>query len=214
MVNSDTVLWESLEKRSSGLFLLAGVLLFGYAVSKAIYTFTDVTPVGAFDVTYGGIGLLVTVFGLLSLYPRLRDSAPWLSLGGIAATLISGILDIALLLQLATMTLQMGRIPDIPADAPAWTVFALFVVFITIFLGFLLFGVASLRTGIFSQRVSVLLLVPAAGWFGLMVANIVLPSGQYLGLLAYAPISVALLSIGYLLRTKGISTTISEPIPG
>lgn len=197
-------LWESLEQSSPTTFLIGGGLLLGYAVSKGIYVFTDLSPIGAFDVAYGTLGLLVVGLGLLGLYPRLRDHAPRLSLAGVVASAIAAACSIALLIWLASATLLSGGYPAIPEDAPVWTVAALFVVFVTLALGCLLFGAASLRTEVPSTTVGRLLVVPGCVWIGLLVANVIAPSGQYLGLLAYVPISLALLAIGYLLRTGAI----------
>jgi hypothetical protein len=204
-MSSTGTLWGPLERRSKTVFLIAGVLLLGYAVSKGVYTFTDVTPVGAFDVAYGGLGLLVTTVGLFGLYPRLRDGAPRLSIAGVVFAGIAAIGTFALLGWLAGATLAMKGYPAIPEESPAWTVLALIVVFVTIALGFLLFGAASLRTDVFSRTVGWLLVVPGLGWIGLIVGNVALPSGQYLGLV-YVPISVALLSVGYLFQTGSART--------
>jgi hypothetical protein len=201
-----TTLWRPLEQRTKTVFLVAGVILLGYAVSKAIYTFTDVTAIGAFDVTFGGTGLLVAMVGLLGLYPRLRDGAPRLSFAGVAATVIGAVGTLAVLGWVASATLLREGYPAIPEEAPAWTVAALFIVFITLALGFLLFGATSLRTDVFSQTIGRLLVVPGLAWIGLIVSNLFLPPGQYLGLLAYVPISLALLAIGYCLPTGVVQT--------
>lgn len=207
------MLLKPLERQSKRVFLVAGVLLLGYAVSKGIYTFTDVIPIGAFDVAYGGIGILVAMLGLLGLYPRLSDGAPRLSLAGVVVTVIGAVCTLALLGWLASATLLRAGYPAIPEEAPAWTVAALFIVFVTLALGFLLFGAASLRTDVLSQTVSRLLVVPGLAWIGLVVANAILPAGQYLGLLAYVPVSLALLTIGYLLSSGAVQTDHMESAP-
>ena len=204
-MSATNTMWKLLERRSKTVFLTAGVLLLGYAVSKAVYTFTDVTAVGAFDVAFGGIGLLVTTLGLFALYPRLRDGAPRLSLVGLVTVVVAAASTLALLGWLAGATLTRAGYPAIPEESPAWTVAALIIVFVTIALGFLLFGAVSLRTDIFSRTVGWLLLVPGLGWVGLIVGNVALPSGQYLGLV-YVPISLALLAVGYRLRNDSART--------
>lgn len=196
MAGSNT-LWEPLVDRTRTVFLVAGVWLLGYAVSKVIYTFTDVTPVGAFDVAFGGAGVLVAIAGLLGLYPRLKADAPRTSLAGVVVTAIAAAGTLTLLGWLAGETLLNEGYPAIPEEAPVWAALALFVVFITLGLGFLLFGAASLRTDVLPGTVGRLLLVPGLAWLGLTVSNLVLPPGQYLGVAAYVPISLALLAIGY-----------------
>lgn len=209
-----TTWWGSLELRSATLFLVAGVLLLGYAIFQGIHTFTGVIVPSAVATAYGGIALLAPVFGLLGLYPRLRDYIPRLALAGVVVTILSGLLTLVLLLQLVVTTLQMGGLPEIPADAPAWTAAALLLGFLLLAVSFLLFGLASLRTPLVSRAVALLLLVPAAGWFGLIVANAILPPGRYLAVAAYTPISIAVLAIGYLLKAESEPTDRTEPAPG
>ena len=212
-MSATNTMWNSLERRSKTVFLAAGVLLLGYAVSKAVYTFTDVTPVGAFDVAFGGIGLLIATLGLFALYPRLRDGATRLSLVGLVPVVVAAATNLALLGWLAGATLTRAGYPAIPEESPAWTVAALIIVFVTIALGFLLFGAASLRTDVFSRTVSWLLVVPGLGWVALIVGNAALPSGQYLGLV-YVPISLALLAVGYCLRNGSARTDHVESASG
>lgn len=206
MSTSHRSLWKLLEQRSANTFLVAGMLLFGYAVSKVIYTFTNVTAIGAFDVAFGGLGLLATTLGLLGLYPRLRDGAPRLSLAGVVFTLVGAVGTSLVLGWLASATLTRAGYPAIPEEQPAWILAAFFIVFPTISLGFLLLGIAGLRTDALSQAVSRLLLVVGLALMGLIVANVILPSGQYIGVLVYVPASLALLTIGYLLRTESVRT--------
>ncbi|MEF8813875.1 MAG: hypothetical protein V5A55_08655 [Halovenus sp.] len=94
--------------------------------------------------------------------------------------------NVALLGWLAGATLTRAGYPAVPEDAPGWPVLGLIVVFVTIVLGYLLFGTASLRTDAFSLTVGCLLVVPGLGWVGLIAGNVALPSGQYLGLV-YVP---------------------------
>lgn len=203
---TDTSRWETLEQWSSTVFLVAGGLLLGYAIVQGVNTFTGVTVPSWLATAYGGITLLVPVFGLLGLYPRLRDHTSRLSLAGVVVTVLSGFLTLVLLLQLVVTALQMSGLPEVPADVPTWTAAALLVGFLLLAVSFLLFGLASLRTPVVSRTVGLLLLVPAAGWIGLIVANLILPSGPYLGVAAYTPIGVAVLAIGYLLNAESEPT--------
>ena len=99
----------------------------------------------------------------------------------------------------ATKSSHAGALPPYTIPDPSNT------------LGFFLFSVASLRTAVLSRTVGFLLLVPTVAWVGLIVGNVVAPSGDYLGVLAYTPISIALLAIGYLLRGEPSPTDRAGP---
>lgn len=202
MVSNTNFPWDSLEKRNAGVFLFAGVMAFSYAILKGLKAYAGLEVVTVFDVIWGGFVLLVPVIALLGLYPLLQGETPRLSVAALAATMIAGIAIVAIQLQLIFTTLTMEGYPEIPGDGPAWPVFALFLTFVTLSLGFLLSSLAARRTEVVSPTVASLLVVPFLGWIGLIVANIVLPSGDYLGMFAYAPIGVALLAVGYLLRVE------------
>lgn len=204
---------EPLEKWNAEAFLFAGVMAFSYAVLKGLKAYAGLEVITVFDVLWGGFVLLVPVLALLGLAPRLREPAPRLSVAAVMVTVAAGLAIVAIQLQLVITTLSVDGYPEIPGDGPAWPVFVLLLAFVTIALGFLFSGVAARRTDAVSQTVAGLLVIPFFGWIGLIVANVVLPSGDYLGLFAYAPIGGALLAIGYLLRTEGVGSGRAEPAP-
>jgi hypothetical protein len=128
-----------------------------------------------------------------------------LAFTGIATAVLSGILTFVSLLWLVVTILQMGSLPEIPADAPAWTAAATLLGFLLLAVSFLLIGVASLRTPDVSRTIGFLLLVPTAAWVGLVVGNMILnPEEHYLAVIAYTPISIAVLAVGYRLRTTRV----------
>lgn len=212
MLTTGMTQWKPIEQWSPTAFLIAGVLLLGYATLQGINTFLSVTLPSAALVLYGGIALLAPVFALLGLYSRLRDHAPRLALAGVTTAILSGLLTSVALLWLVVKTLQMGGLPEIPADAPAWTAVATLLGFLLLAVSFLLFGVASLRTPVLSRTVALLLLVPTAAWVGLVVGNAILnPEGHYMAVVAYTPISLSILVVGYRLRTEVVPTDRTEP---
>lgn len=213
MPNTNTGPGNLLESWCPTAFLFAGVMAFSYAVLKGLKAYAGLEVVSVFDVLWGGFVLLVPVVALLGLFPQLREASPRLAIAAAAVTGIAGLGIVAIQLQLIVTTLTMEGYPEIPGDTPAWPVFVLFLVFVTLALGFLLSGVAARRSDAVSRTVARLLVVPFLGWFGLIVANVVLPSGDYLGMFAYAPIGVALLAIGYLLRAESAPTDRAESAP-
>lgn len=201
-----------LEKWSAVGFLAAGALLFGYAVLRGIELVTETTFNTAIMTGYAEVALLPLIVGLIGLYPRLNDSAPRLSLAGLTAALSAGIGLVVLTGWLLGAILTMEGLPAIPEDAPAWTTAVFFLVFLTLIAGFLLFSVASLRTGIFSRTVGLLLVVPPLLWIGFLVGSVVAPAGHALTVLVYTPMAVALAAIWHHLRTERVSRARTEPM--
>ena len=64
----------------------------------------------------------------------------------------------------------------------------LFITLFSLLLGFLLFGVASLRTGAVPLRVASLLLVPSIMWTALFVMHVTSVDGTLIGVIVYPPI--------------------------
>lgn len=212
MADENSSSWHWLETWNPTVYLFAGIMAVSYAVLKGLKAYAGLEVITVFDVLWGGFVLLIPVFALLGLNPRLRDGAPRLARGAAIVTALAGIGIVAIQLQMIVTTVSVEGYPEIPGDGPAWPVVALILVFITLALGFLLSGVAARRTDDLSGTVAGLLVVPFLGWVGLIIANVVLPSGDYLGLFAYAPIGVALLAIGYLLRTEDMSPEPKESL--
>ena len=82
----------------------------------------------------------------------------------------------------------------------------LFVTLFSLLMGFLLFSVASLRTGAVPLRVASLLLVPSIMWTALFVMHVTSVDGTLIGVIVYPPIAVAIFTIGYRLRTEKASS--------
>lgn len=186
-----------LQSRNAEIFGLAGVIAFSYALLKALKTFASLGVITVLDVMWGAVVLLVPVFALLGLYPRLREGSPRAALAAGIVTVTAGIAIVAIQLQLIITTLTMAGTPEIPGDVPIWSVIATYVVFVTLAVGFLFSAMAARRTDTVPHPVARLLLIPFLGWGGFIVAPAVLPTGDYLGLVVHLPISGALLAIGY-----------------
>lgn len=195
------------------MFTFAGIMAFSYALLKGLKAFAGLGVVTVIDVMWGAFVLLVPGIALLGLYPRLRQASPRLAVAAGVVTVIAEIAIVAIQIQLIVTTLTIETYPEIPGDVPTWSVFATYLVFVMLALGFLFSSVAAWRTTAVSRTVAGLLLVPFLGWIGFIVAPIVLSSGDHLGLLVHLPISGALLAVGYHLEAEDETTGRSQPAP-
>lgn len=213
MATTDRNPWTSVERWSPRTFLIAGLFWLVYAGLNGIEGITDLLTPSALDVTVSGLALLLGAVSLLGLYPRLRSHAPRISMIGVGCIVVSAASTLALLVWLFGTTLLTAGVPAIPEDAPGWTVAAFFSALLPLILGFLLFGVASLRTSALSRRVGLLLIVPAVMWIGLLAGNAIGVDETLLVVTVYIPIAVAALVIGARLRAERAPAERTEPVP-
>lgn len=216
---SDTVVWGWLESRAPTIFLGVGAWFVGYAGLKTIRLLTEIAVPDVVSVTVGHLGLFVLALGLLGLYPRVRGAAPRLARAGAVTSVLSGICSVVLLVAVLHLTLSMGGYPAIPEDtaqgflSPVLGAGLLLVSLLTILLGFLLFGVAGLRTEALSEQIGYLLLVPSVMWTLLFVMHATGVDGTLIGVIVYPPIAASLLTMGYRLRTEAGSTvSVKSPV--
>lgn len=195
--------WERLERWSATIFFIAGGLWLVDTVSLVVNRFLGGTGVTMLleGVSFV-VALVATAIGILGFYSRLSDRTPRLALAGVGgiATAVGGLVVIILL------SLVMA--------SDAGLLDGLFLVSVVALLaGFLLFGIASVRAGVPSRAVGVLL-VGVAGIFGIwIVVNVALgfePPDWLVSTLA-ALITVDTLAIGYALRTEELSAEPAEP---
>jgi hypothetical protein len=190
------------------MFLVVGAWFVGYAGLKTIRLVTEIAVPDVVSVTVGHLGLLVLALGLLGLYPQVRSAVPHLARAGAVTSVFSGICSVVLLVAVLHLTLSIGGYPAIPEDtaqgfvSPVVGVVLLLVSLLTILLGFLLFGVASLRTDAVSEPIGYLLLVPSIMWTMLFVMHATGVDGTLIGVIVYPPIAASVLTIGYRLRTE------------
>lgn len=155
--------WEHLERWSPTLFLAAGGILTVYAALNGVGAFTDMTlQQNGFQ-----FGYVLGFLGLLGLYPTLADRSPWLARGGAVAAAL-GVVAFSVF----TLNRLAGLLGIVSGEPPASSLFALFAA-TGFILGFLLLGIASLRTDVHSRTVGLVLLVPAI-IIVLMFAHIIL----------------------------------------
>ncbi len=192
--------WASLERWSPTLFLAAGGILTIYAALIGVGAFTDIS----LQQNVFQFGYVLGFLGLFGLYPTLADRSPWLArVGAVGGAL--GIVAFSVI-TLNTLADSLGLVSGEPPGGPLFVLLAA----AGFFLGFLLLGVASLRSEVYSRTVGFVLLVPAI-IIGIMIAHIalgydtpetafVISGGQ----------AMAHLAIGASLHTKTDSTDRKE----
>ncbi len=195
--------WERFEAKSGTSLLVAGVALAGVAVYKTVFFHTPVEVSTVVDIGYGGLALLLTGVALLGLYPHVRDASPRTATAAVASSVLSVIFVTVLWGWLISATLRLGRAPVMPEEVPIWAGLALLGNFITLSVAFVLFAVASRRTAAVPSSASILLVVPALMWLGL-IANIAINfHPQNMSILVYVVNAITVGAIGYVIRGRG-----------
>lgn len=194
---------ESLEELSQSLFLLGGLM---FAVAAALTVVAMVTGdvqsnmvLGEAFIAFGWIGPLI---GLLGLYPVLRERNPWLVRAGLVFAVLGLIAFVYLTAASVFAFIQSMEITEIPIPI------AVFLpgIIAGSLLAFVCFSVASLRSDAHSRTLGILMLVPS----GIFVTNFVVipairgpgPNPPEIGFVITGLLAVAMLAIGYVLRTE------------
>lgn len=199
MVTAGRFPWKVLEKWNAQVFVLIGLLFAGVVLYKGADAFTAWTVSTVIDTGFGGIALVAPLFGLLGLYPRVRDAAPRLTAAGIVSSGVAAISVLAVWTWFFGTALQLGRFPTFE-EYPVWGAAALLLIFITLSVGFLSFGVAGLRSNSLQRSASVLLMIPAVMWIGLLV-NLPVRAIPELDFYVYVVNALTVMTLGYLLWT-------------
>lgn len=210
MGNASARQWESLERWSPTLFLLAGVLLIAYAALNGLAAFSDGAYVLVEDIV-GPAGFVLGFVGLLGLYPGVVDRDPTLARAGTLCVSLGAIGFTVITLQGLAVVAGVESV-----GGPG-----IFLLLVTIGLvpGYLLFGVASLRADMHSRTVGLLLFVPAVVYATMLSQAILFVqfgvfSETTMAWSAFAISSsqaMAHLSIGYTLRIGGSSDDREAP---
>lgn len=197
MTDGDGV-FETLERWSSQLFLLGGVIVVAFAVIEAVPAFTDSSfPLVRNVLT---IGYVLAFIGLIGQYRALSGTQRWLARVGAGAAFLGAVgFSFNSLVSLG----QLGGI--IPREAPAWTNAFVPLAIIGMVIGYLAMGTASLRSDVYSRGLSFLLLVPGTVFVLLFIGVFTIGLGQW-GFIFSGTEALAILGIGYLLSTESPST--------
>jgi hypothetical protein len=190
MVERDGVL-VTLEHKSATLYLVAGVVMAVFVADTALQTYqgTSYPPVQQF---IAPAGFLIGVIGLIGLYRSLSKQSRRLARVALAVTVVAALTWTAIVT--AGILETAGVIPENATFSLIASVIALF----SMVLAYGLFGITSVRTGVYQRAVSGLLLLEAVTFIAL-IANYSLGS---LG------IPVIVFEVGHLVVHLGLGITL------
>lgn len=163
---SGTRYWESLERWSPTLFLVGGGLVVGHAAVRGIEAFTATAPPP--DV-FGPPGYLLALLGVLGLYPALVERTPRVArLAAVVALVpLVGWVGLSAVSFAAAAGVSVVQAPE--------GLGGLFVAHIVgVVLTYVLFGLASLRAGVHSRSIGLLLLMPPVLMGGMLAGAAVM----------------------------------------
>jgi hypothetical protein len=203
MSHDGTTSWEALESWRAILFIVAGVVFAG-DLTVLLYNLAVGTESQYLTLGQGLIGTAwaCSFLALLGFYPRLSERSKWLPrIGSVFAAI--GFLTVVVM-AVVSFGLAIGIVPGALEE---YTPLFLPGVFLGIVFGFGLYGVATLRTAVYSQRVGALFLVLVATFLTNLGTGIAgyNPLVKIIGVVAM--LVLANLALGYTVRTGGADIT-------
>lgn len=189
---------KSLEKWRAAAFLVGGVIFVADAVLVASNVAAGTERFMTLGQAFIGAGWTAAFLGLLGLYPDLAGRSRWPARVGAVFAVVGAVTMAAMAAtSLGYFTGALG------GELSEVAVFFLPGVFAGIVLGFGSFGVASLRTDIYSRSVGLLFLVLVLTFLFNLGSGIAgfNPLTKVLGVVCVLALST--LAIGYLFRTGG-----------
>ncbi|MWG33950.1 hypothetical protein [Halomarina oriensis] len=213
MTEASTRRWQSLERWSPTMYLLAGGLLVGYAALNGLAAFSDIIFVPVEDVV-GPAGFVFGFLGALGLSRRLAERRSKLACVGIICVSLGAVGFSVILLQGLAVVVGMASTSD-PGVS-------LFLVTVGMVPGYLLLGAACLRATVYPRIVGLLLVVPAVAYTTMLLGAILfvqfgLSSESTLAMSAFAISSaqaVAHVGLGYTLRATASPDEREAPATG
>lgn len=197
--------FEPLERVSSRLFVLAGVVLF---VAGANYAVTSLLE----SVTFNAwVGLTVVVGRWLSLLAVAGLSVRIATRNALLGTVSKVLVAVAVVFTSGLVV--TATLANVGVTTPVAAVFGLGTILLSI-LTYAVVGLAVLRTGAYAWPIGALLLVATAGLLWGFFGQMVLPEGLLgvIGTVAEWTLCVTHVAIGYRLRSAPGSTNPPEPV--
>lgn len=200
--------WQSLEQWSATAFLIGGGILAIDAGLVAAEIAVGVDRWMVLGQVFVGAGWTAAFLGLLGVYPGLADQSRWLARAGAVFAVIGAV--VFTVMGVTSLAYYAG-IPDGEIEA----LIPLFLpgVILGSILGFVSMGVASLRTDVHSQTVGILLLIPPALVIINILTGIVGVDSSTITLAIVIGDTLAMLAIGYVLRSSIEPIGRTEPTP-
>lgn len=211
MRRSRVLIERPFKQWSCKAFLFAGILLVGAPSHLVLDHFTSVSTPAWLIAPVVLTGLMSSLVGLLTFYPRLSDRTVWLNIAGAVNVVIAGVGTIGILgWALAASILPIVSEVSISTVPPA-PVFL--VVMMTMALAFVLSGIASLLTVDLSKIVGLLMLSFAVPWIVVVAATLMFGSEvpTWLSFPVYGAMPLILLATSHVLRRHPHSEEFEEP---
>ena len=197
---------ESIEGRTGTLFFVAGALFFLFATMWGVEAFTNQS---APKNVFGPAGFAFAFLGMLGLYPALADRSRRLARFGALIAIIGGAGAAANSMWYIGWWVLPAVVPDPSTSVLVGAMVGAMV--LGQFLGYTSFGAASLRAGVHSRTVG-LLLVAVPTVLVVMIATVATGYDSAGSATVLGSVQALIhLAIGYTLRTEGIPTDHGEP---
>ena len=198
--------WNSLEQRSSTLFLVAGGSLVVHSVIHLLIAFTNVNYPFHHEFPFGVVGMILGFVALFGLYPQLVARSPELARAGAVLAGLGTVGWVAL--GLRTLIEELGATP------PAWLGTIAPLVIFGVILGYLVFGVVGLRTGTVSRTTALIVVTPALVMAYNIASALTLPDFTGAAVIVASGFALAHLAIGAALRGEEFPTGGADPATG
>lgn len=208
MATSRRMPWDRLESWGELAFVAAGLLWIGF-IGISVYerrVLMDLHQYIWLTEILLPMGWLSAYIGLLGFYPRVAEAAPRLSRASLSLVVI-GIVSVLVNRGGAVVVGFLTGSPFWEVTTGLEPLYA--VVMATTFLGFLLYGVASVRTRVPSRTVGGLFLVPAA-LLSTHVALLFLDGLPNPIAFEFGTIALVMIALAYVLRFETPTTSPTE----
>jgi hypothetical protein len=193
----------ALEQWSSTLFLVAGGLMVVHTGVHVLIAFTNTNYPLHHEMPFGVVGHLLAFVALLGLYPKLVTRSPKLTRAGAGLAVLGTVGWFVI----GTMTLSENLGVTLPA---LLGIFAPLTI-LSVVLGYLVFGVAGLRTDVVTRTTALAILTPVIVMIYNMAVALTTGGTQEGQIIVAGGFALTHLAIGAALRSEAFPTSDAEP---